>query len=62
MNEDEDRAKRIASYTIGQELAELSVDEISETIQALQDEIIRLQTVKSEKTDHLSEAEALFRS
>ena len=62
MNEDEDRAKRIAKFTIGQDLSELSVDEISETITALKTEIERLKLTKSEKSDHLSAADALFKA
>lgn len=62
MDEDEIRAKRIAKYTIGQDLSELSVDEISETVEALEIEINRLKTTKSEKSNHLSAAVALFKS
>ncbi len=62
MNEEEDKAKRIAKYTIGQDLSELSIDEISETIEALETEINRLKTAKSEKSEHLSAAAALFKS
>ena len=62
MNEDEDKAKRIAQYTISQDLSELSIDEISETIEALEIEIKRLKAAKSNKSEHLSAAEALFKS
>jgi uncharacterized small protein (DUF1192 family) len=62
MDEDENKAKRIAQYVIGQDLSELSVDEISETIEALEIEIDRLKTAQSEKSDHLSAAAALFKS
>ena len=61
-DEDENKAKRIAKYTIGQELSELSVDELSETLEALQDEIKRLELAKTNKTTHLSTAAALFKT
>ncbi len=61
-DEDEDKAKAIANYTIGQDLVELSIKEISDTIEALESEIKRLETVKSKKSDHLSDAAALFKS
>ena len=62
MDEEEIKAKRIAQYTIGQDLSELSVDEIGEMVAALESEIERLKTTKSVKSDHLSAAAALFKS
>jgi len=62
MDEDEQRAKRIATYVIGQQTDEMSVDEVSETITALKTEITRLEKIKSEKSTHLSAAAALFKS
>ena len=62
MDEDEQRAKRIATYVIGQETAELSVGEIDETIDALKAEIERLKLIRDEKSAHLSAAASLFKS
>lgn len=61
MDENEARAKRIAQYTIGQDLADFSVNEISETIKALKEEVERLETTKAQKSSHMSAAEALFK-
>lgn len=54
-----DDNKRI-SYTLGQDLDELSVEEIEDTTTLLKDEIKRLDTAKTAKSKHLSAAEALF--
>jgi len=53
MDEDEIKAKRIAQYAIGQDLSDLSIEEVSETIEALQAEIKRLQKIKIEKNEHI---------
>ncbi len=60
MHEEEQLSKPMATYVIGQDLSLLSVDEIDETIQALNDEIERLQEERNSKETHISEAEALF--
>lgn len=61
MDEDKELAKRISQYSIGQDLSEFSVNELSETINALENEIKRLQATKTEKSNHLSAAEAFFK-
>lgn len=61
MGEDEDKAKRIAQYVIGQDLSELSIEEISETIMALEDEIIRLNKIKIQKNESITEAAKFFK-
>ena len=62
MDEDEKREKRIAAYTIGQETSAMSVEEIDETITALQAEVDRLSAVRKEKSAHLEAAASLFKS
>ncbi len=56
--DDEPKSKRV--YEIGQKLEELSVGELTETITLLQDEIIRLEKAKADKSRHLDAAAALF--
>lgn len=58
--EDEQRARIISGFQIGQELDSLSVDEIDETISCLKEEIDRLNAAKAAKQSHLSAAESLF--
>lgn len=62
MDEDENKAKRIAQYAIGQDLSDLSIEEVSETIEALQAEIKRLQKIKIEKNEHIVAAAKLFKT
>lgn len=62
MDEDENKAKRIAQYAIGQDLSDLSIEEVSETIEALQAEIKRLQKIKIEKNEHIVAAAKLFKA
>ena len=62
MDEDEQREKRIKSYQIGQETADLSVDEIAETIEALRAEITRLEEIRNQKSAHLEAAASLFKT
>jgi len=61
MNEDEKKAKRIEQYSIGQELSDLSIEEVTETIDALEDEIKRLKQIKIEKNEHIAAAAKLFK-
>jgi uncharacterized small protein (DUF1192 family) len=61
MDEDKKLAKRMSQYSIGQDLSEFSIDELSVTISALENEIKRLQATKAEKSNHLSAAEAFFK-
>ena len=58
---DEDLPKKPATYTIGQDLALLSIEEIEETIGELKLEIERLEKAGHEKSGHMSAAEALFK-
>lgn len=60
--DDEEKAKKQNSYRLGQDLAELSIDEISDMMKILQDEIERLDAARASKSDHLSAANALFKS
>lgn len=61
MDEEELRKKQ-ESYVLGQDLSLLSVEEIGEMVDILKDEISRLEEAGKSKTDHLSAAEALFKS
>lgn len=57
---DEEDVKKKKSYEIGQNLEELSVDELNETVASLKEEITRLEAASAAKSEHLSVAEALF--
>lgn len=57
---DEEEAKKPATYAIGQNLEDMSVEEITATIELLQAEIARLEEARKAKSDHMSAAEALF--
>ena len=61
MDEEELKKKKLAAFELGQPLDEISVDELSDTITLLHEEIARLEQAKKEKTNHLSAAEALFK-
>lgn len=61
MEDENDIRKKHASYEIGQILDELSVEEITEVVELLKQEIERLETAKASKSAHLSAAEALFK-
>lgn len=60
MDTEEDISKKHAGYQIGQELADLSVEELDELVGLLTGEIERLREARSAKSAHLSAAEALF--
>lgn len=59
--DEEERAKRVASYVIGQETAEMSIEEIEETVGALRNEITRLENMITEKSKHMQAAASLFK-
>lgn len=61
MDEDELKAKRIAQYVIGQDLSDMSIEEVEETIKALETEIVRLNQVKIEKNEHITAAAKFFK-
>ena len=60
--EDEEIRKKQEAYTLGQDLSLMSVEEIGEMIEILKQEIARLESAGKSKSDHLSAAEALFKS
>jgi len=60
--DDEEKAKKRAGYQLGQDLSEMSVDELSDMIILLVEEAERLTIAKNDKSQHLSAAEALFKS
>lgn len=59
---DEEKAKKRESYRLGQDLSELSIDEITEMAALLQEEIERLSAAKASKSEHMTAANALFKS
>ena len=59
--EEEELKKKQAGYKLGQDLSELSVDEIDEMTIILKNEVERLKQARQSKSSHLSAAEALFR-
>ena len=60
MISEEDLPKKRKAFEIGQNLDNLSVDELSEIVSLLRAEIERLEKARSSKSSHLSAAEALF--
>jgi uncharacterized small protein (DUF1192 family) len=58
---DDDRPVRPAAYTIGQDLATLSVEDLGERIALLRAEIARLEAAVTAKTATRAAAEGLFR-
>ncbi|MGB7433308.1 MAG: DUF1192 domain-containing protein [Ahrensia sp.] len=59
MNEDE--PKKQPAFQVGQDITELSVDELHDLVAVLRDEISRLETAATERAKSLSAADALFR-
>lgn len=57
--DDEDK-KPDRNFQIGQDISSLSVEELSETVELLRNEIDRLETAKKAKSKHLADAESLF--
>ena len=60
-DEDEARAKRRKDIVIGEDLSMLSVDELNERIELLNDEIGRIREDIKSKQSSLSAAEAFFK-
>jgi uncharacterized small protein (DUF1192 family) len=58
---DDEPRKKPRPHEIGQDLSLLSVDELSQRIAMLRDEIARLETERAAKGATKSDAEALFR-
>jgi uncharacterized small protein (DUF1192 family) len=58
---DDEPRKKPRPHEIGQDLSLLSVDELSQRIAMLRDEIARLETERAAKGATKSAAEALFR-
>ena len=59
---DDDRPKRKVAHDIGQDLALLSVNELTERIALLQEEIRRLEADRARKDASRAAADAIFRS
>ena len=59
--DDEDRPKKKIAHEIGQDLALLSVDEITERIALLREEIGRLEEALSKKQASRSAADQFFK-
>lgn len=59
---EEETPKKKRAFEIGQNLEDLSVEELDETITVLEREISRLKSARNAKSDHLNAAEALFSS
>ena len=61
--EDEEQGKqKVSGFTIGMDLSDLSVEELHETAVLLKEEIKRIEATAKTKSDHLSAADALFKS
>ncbi len=59
--DDDDRPKKKIEHEIGQELTLLSVEELSERVQLLHDEIIRLEADMASKQASRSAADQIFK-
>ena len=59
--DDENPIKRKASHEIGQELSHLSIEELGERIDALKEEIARLEVARAGKQASRSSADRFFR-
>ena len=59
--EDEDRARKKPAHEIGQDLALLSVEELSDRIALLNDEVARLQGALERKRASRSAADQFFK-
>lgn len=57
---DDEEAKKRPQFTIGQNLEDMSVDELDDTVLLLKEEIQRLSEASTAKSKHLSAAQALF--
>ena len=60
--DENDEIKKQPDFAIGQDLSQLSVEELDETIGLLKEEISRLTEARNAKSAHMSAAEALFKS
>lgn len=58
---DEDLPKPKPTYQLGQDLALMSAEELSETVTALRDEIARLEAELAAKSASRNAAEAFFK-
>jgi len=58
---DDDRPKRLPVHQLGQELGTLSLDELSERIASLKDEIARIEAAIRMKRDSAAAADAFFK-
>jgi uncharacterized small protein (DUF1192 family) len=59
---DDDRPKKPTSHEVGSELSSLSVEDLQQRIELLQNEILRLEEEKQRKAAVLRAADNLFRS
>ncbi|MEM8540922.1 MAG: DUF1192 domain-containing protein [Pseudomonadota bacterium] len=62
MSVDENEPKKKLPFQLGQDLSDLSVGDIEEIIDQLEEEIARLQTDAKQKQASKSVADALFKS
>jgi len=56
----EEPRNNLSVYAIGQNLDEMSVEELDRTVEILKTEIKRLEEIRNAKSSHISAAEALF--
>jgi uncharacterized small protein (DUF1192 family) len=59
--DDEDRPKKKAVHTIGEDLSALSLADLAERIALLKDEIARIEAAMQEKSASRNAAQSIFR-
>jgi uncharacterized small protein (DUF1192 family) len=60
-NDDDDRPKKKVAHEIGQDLSLLSVDELGQRVQLMQDEIRRLEADMAQKRSKRAAADQIFK-
>ncbi len=58
---EDEEAKKPVRFQIGQDVSDMSVDELTEMVTVLKEEIERLEQAAGAKSTHLNAAEALFK-
>lgn len=60
--DDQEPTKPATRFQLGQDLSSLSIEELTDTIGLLREEIERLEAAKASKTSQMAAAESLFKT